>query len=504
MRLSSFRTRVLLLAIAFSFLLIGMVMLTTYFVVSGGMQRVAEDSAVRLSRQATNLVRSEVVSELASDTGAPSTSSPAVTSSVGPQHAAMTGRFVTRLPELFQAALSDGQFGFWTLDPNGTLSLRWSNASNELPRDDPDRLRALRTSSSTLSIRGAGGPLGGLFSKAQLGMYTIHVPVNVPGGGVGVLDVLYVPFREEQTIDAVRVPMIVLAILGTALAVGMMQMSMGWVLRLVNELRVAADSVDAGQLTVHLPESGQDEISDLARSLNGLIDRLRRRAEAQTRFIADASHELATPVAGIRGYINILRAWGGEDEEVRDESVRAIDRESRRMVRLCSELLSMIRSEQDSTCRAVRVDVNALCREALAGAATRYLDKGLEFVGPDEGQLFVIGDPDRMEESLSILVDNAGKYTPSGGTVRVSTRRKRDRVAIDVSDTGVGIPEKDLVNVFDRFYRSDLSRSTETGGFGLGLAIAKRMTETCGGTITVASVVGEGTTFTVLLPRQPE
>jgi signal transduction histidine kinase len=499
-RLTSFRTRVFLLAVAFSVFLIGTVMITTYFVVADSMTRAAEDSAVRLAHQATKLTRDRVAYLQRT------TESQGATVPAGAENAVrrgLHGAFISSLPELFRSALPEGEFAFFEVTPSGSLEAMISSGESSLdPSENADRLRAVRTASSTLSVHGSVRNLSGLFGNAEFGTYTVHIPIDMPGGGTGVLDVVYVPNREEQTVTSIHLPMIVLAIVGTSLAVGMMQMSMGWVLRLVNDLRLAADSIDAGQLDVHLPESGQDEIGDLARSLNDLIDRLRRRAESQTRFIADASHELATPVAGIRGYINILRAWGAEDEAVREEAVRAIDRESRRMVRLCSELLSMIRSEQDTTCRAIRVDVNALCREALAGAATRYLSKGLEFIGPEEGQLYIEGDPDRIEESLSILVDNAAKYTPSSGTVRTSTWRRKDVIAIEVSDTGVGIPDKDLSSVFDRFYRSDISRSKETGGFGLGLAIAKRMIETCGGTIEVRSVVGEGSTFTVRLPRQ--
>ena len=98
-------------------------------------------------------------------------------------------------------------------------------------------------------------------------------------------------------------------------------------------------------------------------------------------------------------------------------------------------------------------------------------------------------------------MDNAAKYTPEGGTVSIQCWRRRDTVHVEVSDTGVGIPEKDLANIFDRFYRSDLSRSSATGGFGLGLAIAKRMLDTCGATIDVKSAVGEGTTFIIRIPR---
>ncbi|MDZ4063064.1 MAG: HAMP domain-containing sensor histidine kinase, partial [Coriobacteriia bacterium] len=271
--------------------------------------------------------------------------------------------------------------------------------------------------------------------------------------------------------------------------------------RLVDNLRRAADAIDAGNLDLRLPDQGEHEIGDLARSINGLIERLRLRAEAQTRFVADASHELATPVAGIRGYTNILRAWGGEDPEVREEAISAIDRESRRMARLCSDLLALVRSDRAMQFKNVRFDVSSRCRQVLAAAATRYIDKGLEFVGPDEGQLMMVGDPDRVEDVVSILVDNAAKYTSPGGSVTVSVRRRREVVLIEVSDTGIGIPERDIPNIFDRFYRSDASRSKETGGFGLGLPIAKSIVDAIDGTIEVKSAGGVGSTFTVRLPR---
>ncbi len=96
------------------------------------------------------------------------------------------------------------------------------------------------------------------------------------------------------------------------------------------------------------------------------------------------------------------------------------------MARLCSDLLALVRDEREMVFNEERFDVNARCREVLAAAATRYIDKGLEFLGPGEGQLMIFSDPDRIEDAVSILVDNAAKYTPDGGTVSVTTRRKRD------------------------------------------------------------------------------
>jgi len=229
------------------------------------------------------------------------------------------------------------------------------------------------------------------------------------------------------------------------------------------------------------------------------VQRLRRRSDAQSRFVADASHELATPVAGIRGYVNILRDWGGEDPEIRRESIEAIDRESKRMVRLTGELLSLVRSERVTDVRSESVDVNALIREVLASTATRYLDKGLEFVGPDEDiRFFTWTDPDRLEQILAILLDNAAKYTPSGGEVWAEAGVAGDDVLIRVCDSGQGIPEDQLPNIFDRFYRVDDSRSTAEG-FGLGLAIAKRQIDAIGATVEVESATDKGTTFSLRL-----
>jgi two-component system phosphate regulon sensor histidine kinase PhoR len=146
--------------------------------------------------------------------------------------------------------------------------------------------------------------------------------------------------------------------------------------------------------------------------------------------------------------------------------------------------------------------MTAGCREVLANAATRYLHKQIDFSGPAEEAMMLYGDPDRVEELLGILVDNACKYTLDGGRVSVKTRARRARITVQVTDTGIGIPEDDLPDVFERFYRSDVSRSSETGGFGLGLAIAKHIVDMSGGEITVKSVVGYGTTFEITLPRE--
>jgi len=496
MRLYSLRARVLYLAIAFGVLLVGSVTLATFFLISDGMVHSAEGTARRLSSLA-----SRAVSKTTND--AMIAAAKAGYAGAERDRVALQTQLDTLPIFLTIGGAEDGHFALYSREAPGTpLALVWSSDEQAVIDADSFREAAVEGRRPISSVPAPRIPLSGLLTKADLGVYAWHLAVQLPDRSIGVMDVVYDPIREEQLLDSARGPMLALSALSLLVSIIMMQVIMGWVLSLVEELRAAADSVDAGQLSVRLPEHGSSEIARLAKSLNDLLDRLRKRAEMQTRFVADASHELATPVAGIRGYVNILRDWGAEDPEMRAEALEAIDRESRRMARLTSDLLSMIRSEVNLELKSERFDINAAAREVLAGAATRYMDKQLEFVGPEEGSLWLEGDLEHTEEVLSILVDNACKYTPSGGRVQVTTHRQRDRVIVDVTDTGVGIPEHDLPNIFERFYRSDTSRTKDVEGFGLGLPIAKYLTLMSGGTLWVKSVVGSGTTFTVSLPRK--
>lgn len=494
MHFSSIRSRVALLTTLFALLLVGSVTVATYFFVASGMRSSAEDTSSRLAavtlRVATR--QTQQAYEHAAEVGLTGEAAATYVES-----AVLEG-----VPDtLSRGLVYEGSYALFSSgSPQDELQLAWSSGQDALAGSAEDRSRALGSGESVHSHPEVQSPLTGLFVRADLGSFVTHVPLDMPEGRSAVLDVVYTPVREEQILDATRLPMVAVAVAALAAALLIASVTTGWVLSLLASIRRAADSIDVGQLDVHLPEEGQHEVAQLARSVNRLIDNLRRRNDAQARFVADASHELATPVAGIRGYVNILRAWGAEDPGLRDEAVSAIDRESRRMARLTSDLLSVIRSEEMVDYRSIRYDINAIARQALASAATRYMDKHLDIRGP-EGTMWLHGDPDRIEEALGVLVDNACKYTPNGGSVAVSTQRRRDRIVVEISDTGVGIPEEDLPSIFERFYRSDMSRSKDTGGFGLGLAIAKHIVDASHGTISVRSALGRGTTFEIWLPR---
>lgn len=491
MRNRSLRIWLLAVSVLFAVLVVGGFALMTFVVVSEGMRVVAEETATRVASSAGILVE-EVAGE-----------SEAYFVRQGLDGAdlsfAVERALLDRVPVLLEGAGLSGADFVLRSDSGDVL---WFSPGADPELDvTADHVRALSSGATTYTYRRPGSFIAGLFTQAELGMTLAHVPVRLHQGRRGILDVAYAAAVEEKVIDSIRAPMSAVAFFAMFVMVVMMQSSMAWVLSLVRNLRKAADAIDAGRLEDRLPVEGSHEIAQLAVSINRLLDRLRARAEAQSRFVADASHELATPVAGIRGYTSILRAWGGSDAAVREEAIDAIDRESARMARLTSDLLNLLHAEQGVRLKTERLDINALARERLAATASRYIERDIEFVGPEDESLVMVGDPDRLEDVLSILLDNAGKYTPPGGSVTLETSRRREEVTITVSDTGRGIPPEDIPRLFDRFFRSKQARAEGGAGFGLGLAIAKNIVDSMGGTISVESEQGLGTTFTVVLSR---
>ncbi len=491
MRKLSLRTRTLIISAALAALIAGGTSLASYEIIVDAMNREVRADVAKVVRAATEVLQEAVAESDSLAAGAEEFSDR--------YHSAARESLIATLSARF-AGLESSSTVLAVYDEDAR-PLWWSSPDAVLPDENANRRAAQKTGKTVYSPVESRAFLGGLFGQMRLSVVAVHIPVEFPGRGTGVLDVVYTPVEQETVINGVRWSFLGLLAVSMVLMIALTQSSMAWVLGLVDDLRRGADSIDAGRLHERLPVKGEDEIAALAQSVNALIERLERRADAQARFVADASHELATPVAGIRGYTSILRAWGADDPRVRDEAIDAIDRESRRMARLTGDLLNLLHADQGLVLKTERFDLNALSRQQLALSASRWLDKEIEYVGPDEAPLAVVGDPDRVEDVMSILLDNASKYTPVRGTISVTTHRRRETVTFDVEDTGPGIPAEDLAHVFDRFYRSEISRAAGEGGFGLGLAIAKSIVASMGGEMSATSVVGKGTVFTVTLPR---
>ena len=231
-----------------------------------------------------------------------------------------------------------------------------------------------------------------------------------------------------------------------------------------------AGAVDAGDLSHRLPEGGAREVHQLADSFNHMLDRLEDAFARQRAFVSDASHELRTPLTAIRGQVDVLSR--SKDPSRREIEVTAanVNREIARMARLVDDLTLLAESDEGVADRTGWIDLEPFIAETVESAG-RGAGRRVEVGAVPPGRL--IGDGDRLAQVLRNLVKNAFEHTTAGGLVRVSANARGERVRIAVDDDGPGIPPAERERVFDRFHRTDFSRTRRGGGSGLGLAIAQ-------------------------------
>ena len=232
---------------------------------------------------------------------------------------------------------------------------------------------------------------------------------------------------------------------------------------------------------------------------------LRRLERMRQDFVANASHELKTPLASIKAYTETLIDWALHDETVNLRFLERIDEQVDRLNQLILDMLSLARldSSQEFFEHGPLSLIPALesCLEGHRGRAEAK-DLSLTFdAGNLDGETLVLADEEAIWQIFDNLIDNAIKYTPLGGKVRVACSLAADMVSVDVADTGIGIPRDELPRIFERFYRVDKARSRELGGTGLGLSIVKHLISSIGGQISVTSRPGSGSRFTVKIPR---
>jgi len=277
-----------------------------------------------------------------------------------------------------------------------------------------------------------------------------------------------------------------------------------WVLWLLDQTAGAWGAVASRMLGV---SDAQLRLAEARSAAAAERQRAERADQSQRELIVNMSHELRTPIASIRAHVESLSMR--EDARPLDPEVgrylEVIGRETERLSALVDDLLAVARAEAGElrlTVGPVSVrQVVQHVREALGPMARRQRMVTLVERLPDDHLPPVLADPDRLTQVMMNLVRNAVTYTPEGGLVSVEAAADGpDHVTLAVADTGIGIPPDDLARVFERFYRTDASRARSTGGFGLGLSIARDLVEAMGGTISVESEVGAGSRFTVRLP----
>ncbi|CAM5795470.1 MULTISPECIES: two-component system histidine kinase PnpS [Brevibacillus] len=229
---------------------------------------------------------------------------------------------------------------------------------------------------------------------------------------------------------------------------------------------------------------------------------VRRLEKMRSDFVANVSHELRTPITSIKGFTETLLDGAMQDEETCRNFLQIISDESERLYRMIRDILDLSKIEQKRiSLNLVQVNVQDLISSTVALLQDQAQRKQISITLPKaEPRITLTTDKDCLQQIILNLVTNAVVYTPEGGAITLELRQDSRHVQIQVTDTGIGIPEQDLPRIFERFYRVDKARSRDSGGTGLGLAIVKHLVESLHGQITVKSVEGKGSTFTVTLP----
>ncbi len=344
--------------------------------------------------------------------------------------------------------------------------------------------------------------------------YVYAVPVDPPDGPPRVVEVGRSYEFAAQSIEAFVTVLIVGISTAFLLSVGGAYLLARAALSPVEAVVASARKITDNDLSKRLPVARhKDEIGRLAATINDLLSSLEaafaRREEAlsrlqetlsrQRRFVADASHELRTPLTSIGGYARMLEQWGLQDPQAAKKGVAAIRRESERVRELAEDLLALARGDEGVPLELGLHDLSAAAAEAVRAArAAAGGGIAVRFGSPDE-PVEAVFDGNRVRQVISILLDNAAKYTPEGGEVRVEVREEDGWARLEVSDTGIGISEEQLPLIFERFHQADPARAA--GGAGLGLAIARQIAEAHGGKIDVRSEPGKGSSFFLRIPR---
>lgn len=275
----------------------------------------------------------------------------------------------------------------------------------------------------------------------------------------------------------------------------------GYITRPVRQLTDAIREMGQGKMGQRISIKAGGEIKELGEAFNMMSERLENLDRARNQFVSNASHELRTPLSAIKVLTESLLHSGVRDFSVINEFLTDINNEIDRLSAIINDLLTLVQIDTKGIkLKKEIINLTAMTKETIYALRSLAYKKGVEIEVICEDEPETQGDKLKLELVVSNIVDNAIKYTPEGGRVKVETLKDGSRALIRVSDTGPGISQDDIPHLFERFYRVDKARSRITGGTGLGLSIAHEIVNLHGGKIKVTSVENEGSVFSVELP----
>ncbi|MFP4020715.1 MAG: sensor histidine kinase [Halanaerobium sp.] len=308
---------------------------------------------------------------------------------------------------------------------------------------------------------------------------------------------------EKNFLDFLIIVLTIAAGIGALISVFLGYFITKKMLSPINKVTETAREISSSDLGRRLEVRGpDDELKKLALTFNSMLDRLEKSFKRQKQFVSDASHELRTPISVIKGYVDLLDRWGKEKEDVRDEAVEAIKKETANMKQLMENLLLLARGDDSKLKKEEELfNFNNLVKKIIK--EFQLMEKEISFELEEEAEIEFYGDRNLFKQLLRIFLDNAVKFTSNNGEIKINIDKvNSNNFYFSIADDGPGISEKDLPFVFDRFYQADKSRTRKDNnrGSGLGLAIARQIVDSYNGYIDVESEEGSGTKFIIVLP----
>jgi signal transduction histidine kinase len=334
-----------------------------------------------------------------------------------------------------------------------------------------------------------------------LSMY-VALPVIREGKTVGVIYLSSTLRHVRQMLDEIGNRFRIAALIAILLSIIMSVLLARAFSKPIQVLRQAANELASGNWAARAQVTSRDELGQLAKSFNDMADKLVELEKVRRDYMSEISHELRTPLTAIKGFAETLQEAGADDSAVRQRYLDRIIAKTDHLSRLVQELLDLARLEAGQTQLSLQpIELEPIILEAVETLRIQAEERGVRIgIMTAENLPTILGDGRRLQQVLENLISNALRATERGGEVRVSAGQSDGLVAIEVTDTGIGIPEEQQSHIFERFYRIDTANKSAQAGTGLGLTIAKRIVEAHGGQISVTSKPDCGATFRFTLP----
>lgn len=327
----------------------------------------------------------------------------------------------------------------------------------------------------------------------------VIIPINEEERVIGAI-ILYSPIQGiNKALESLSQMVLTAGIISLAIAFLIGIIFSRRLSRPILSITEASISIAKGQKHVTVPTDTRiEEINQLGKTFNDMSRKVEANEERMKEFVANVSHELRSPLTSIKGFAEALIDSKGKTLVAQKRFLTIINDETNRLSQLVNDLLILSRSDEEISLKLEEIELKKFIEDVLTSFHSRAEESSITMeVISEETPIFLKIDLNSLTQIIVNLVDNALKYSTQGGNVSISLKESAEMISISVSDSGLGIPERDLPYIWDRFYRVDKDRSRETGGTGLGLAIVKQLTEKNGGQVEVESVLGKGSTFSV-------